>query len=141
MTPADQWYYLEGSETRGPVTSAEIARMIKAGSLSAATQVAQAGWPQWTVASIALAHVLSAPGPSATPSEQPIYAIKIHCVSGSDAGKAYMIGVSEVALGRVSGIGQSDPQVTEIMWLSPGKTMYCNSAPSAERNCEWAEPR
>ncbi|HWZ33458.1 MAG TPA: PrsW family glutamic-type intramembrane protease [Bryobacteraceae bacterium] len=113
MTPADQWYYLEGSETRGPVTSAEIARMIKAGSLSTATQVAQAGWPQWTVASIALAHLLSAPGPSATPSEQPIYAIKIHCVSGPDAGKAYMIGVSEVALGRVSGIGQSDPQVTE----------------------------
>lgn len=110
---SDQWYYLEGSETRGPVPSAEIVRMIKSGSLNAATQVAQAGWPQWSPASVALANLMSASASAAPQSEQPIYAIKIHCVSGPDAGKAYVIGASEVALGRVSGIGQGDPLVLE----------------------------
>ncbi len=54
------------------------------------------------------------PGPTpVAPGEPPTYAIKIHCVSGPDAGKAYMVGASEVSLGRVSGIGQLDPQVAE----------------------------
>jgi RsiW-degrading membrane proteinase PrsW (M82 family) len=110
---SDQWYYLEGSETRGPVPSAEIARLIKSGKLSAATQVAQAGWPNWSPASVALAHLLSASSAVAPQPEQPVYAIKIHCISGPDAGKAYVIGMNEVALGRVSGIGQNDPQIAE----------------------------
>ncbi len=120
MSPSDQWFYLEGSETRGPVTSAQIAHMVRAGSLTPATQVAQAGWPQWSPASVALAHMLqpqpvapvqaSAPAPAV---ETPVYAIKLQCVSGPDAGKAYMIGAAEVSLGRVSGIGANDPQVAE----------------------------
>ncbi len=117
MTPQDQWYYLDGSETRGPVPSSQIVQLIRAGSLSPASQVAQAGWPQWSPASTALAHLLGAqPAPGPTPvaqGEPPTYAIKIHCVSGPDAGKAYMVGASEVSLGRVSGIGQTDPQVAE----------------------------
>ena len=84
MAPADQWYYLEGSATRGPVAAAEIVRLIKAGTIPASTQVAQAGWPQWSPASVALAHQLSAAAPTA-PAEQPVYAIKIHAVSGPDA--------------------------------------------------------
>lgn len=112
MTPADQWYYLEGSETRGPVGSAQIAQMIKAGTLPAATQVAQAGWPQWSPASAALSHLL-APAQQAAAPETPIYAIKVQCVTGPDAGKAYMIGAAEVSLGRVSGIGQNDPSIAE----------------------------
>lgn len=121
MSPSDQWFYLEGSETRGPVTSAQIAHMVRAGSLQPSTQVAQAGWPQWSPASVALGGILSPPQPIAQtgPSqpvaavETPIYAIKVQCVSGPDAGKAYMIGANEVSLGRVSGIGQNDPQVAE----------------------------
>lgn len=121
MSPSDQWFYLEGSETRGPVSSAQIAQKVRAGSLSAATQVAQAGWPQWSPASVALAHMLApAPTPTAAVAPQPapavetpVYAIKLHCVSGPDAGKAYMIGAAEVSLGRVSGIGLNDPQVAE----------------------------
>lgn len=117
MTPQDQWYYLDGSETRGPVPSSQIVQLIRAGSLSPASQVAQAGWPQWSPASTALAHLLGGqpvPGPTpVAPGEPPTYAIKIHCVSGPDAGKAYMVGASEVSLGRVSGIGQLDPQVAE----------------------------
>jgi RsiW-degrading membrane proteinase PrsW (M82 family) len=121
MSPADQWYYLVGSETRGPVPSAQIAQLIRGGSLSASTQVAQAGWPNWSPASAALSHLL-APQPVAQTAaaqaaapvvDTPIYAIKVQCVSGPDAGKAYMIGAAEVSLGRVSGIGQSDPQVAE----------------------------
>ncbi len=97
--------------------SSQIVQLIRAGSLSPATQVAQAGWPQWSPASTALANLLGAqpaagPVPVA-PAEAPTYAIKIHCVSGPDAGKAYMVGLSEVSLGRVSGIGQADPQVAE----------------------------
>jgi RsiW-degrading membrane proteinase PrsW (M82 family) len=110
MSPADQWYYLVGAETRGPVAAAQIAHMIKAGSLPATTQVAQGGWPQWSPASAALSHLLGPP--QATP-ETPIYAIKVQCVNGPDSGKAYMIGAAEVSLGRVSGIGQSDPSVAE----------------------------
>ncbi len=110
--PADQWYYLEGSETRGPVGSAEIVRLIKAGTIPATTQVAQAGWPQWSPASVALAAQLAAP--AQTPSaEPPVYAIKIHAVSGPDIGKAYVIGANEVALGRVSGVGTTDPGVLD----------------------------
>jgi RsiW-degrading membrane proteinase PrsW (M82 family) len=112
MTPADNWYYLEGTETRGPVTAAEIVRLIRAGTLNASTQVAQAGWPQWSSASVALAHQMGAVTPSA-PADQPVYAIKIRCVAGPDAGKAYVIGATEVALGRVSGVGHSDPHVAE----------------------------
>jgi len=117
MNPTDQWYYLDGSETRGPVPSAQIAQLIKAGSLSPATQVAQAGWPKWSAASVSLSHLLggSQPGlgPAAAQAEPPTYAIKVQCVSGPDAGRAYMIAAAEVSLGRVSGIGQNDPQVAE----------------------------
>lgn len=116
MNGADQWYYLDGSETRGPIPSTQIAQMIRAGSLNPTTQVAQAGWPDWSAASVALSHLLGGSQPGAGPSAPvaaPTYAIKLHCVSGPDTGKAYMIGADEVSLGRVSGIGQNDPQVTE----------------------------
>lgn len=108
MSGVDQWYYLEGSETRGPVPAAQIVQLIKAGSLSPATQVAQAGWPKWSAASVALANLLG--GAQAEPQT---YAIRVHCVSGPDAGKAYMIGAAEASLGRISGIGQHDPEVAE----------------------------
>jgi RsiW-degrading membrane proteinase PrsW (M82 family) len=114
----DQWYYLDGQETRGPVFSAEIASLIQAGSLSGTAQVAQAGWQTWSPASVALAHLLKpkapVPGAVAKPTpEPPTYAIKVQCVSGPDTGKAYMISMAEVSLGRVSGIGQNDPMVAE----------------------------
>src|SRR5580704_14133181 len=120
-TSVDQWYYLDGQETRGPVLSAEIVKLIQSGSLSATAQVAQAGWQTWSPASVALAHLLnppqqlSVPGPGAVakPPEPLTYAIKVQCVSGPDTGKAYMISMAEVSLGRVSGIGQNDPQVAE----------------------------
>src|SRR5580700_3459447 len=114
MSPADQWYYLDGAETRGPVPASQIVQMIKTGTLAAATQVAQAGWPQWSPASAALSHLLNVqPASAAAPPETPIYAIKVQCVSGPDSGKAYMIGAAEVSLGRVSGIGQGDNLVAE----------------------------
>jgi RsiW-degrading membrane proteinase PrsW (M82 family) len=113
----DQWYYLDGSETRGPVPSADIAKLIHAGSLSSSTQVAQAGWQTWSPASTALAHLLTprpqTPSGISKPAEPLTYAIKVQCVSGSDTGKAYMISIAEVSLGRVSGIGQNDPAVAE----------------------------
>src|SRR5262249_47507821 len=108
------WYYLDGSETRGPVPAAQIAQQIRAGSLSPVTQVAQAGWQTWSPASVALSNFLSAAqqGPAA-PLETPAYAIKVQCINGPDAGKAYMIGAPEVSLGRVSGLGQQDASVAE----------------------------
>jgi RsiW-degrading membrane proteinase PrsW (M82 family) len=117
----DQWYYLDGQETRGPVVSAEIVKLIHSGSLSATAQVAQAGWQSWSPASSALSHLLSPPqqqlapvaGAPAKPPDPLTYAIKVQCVSGPDSGKAYMISMAEVSLGRVSGIGQNDPQVAE----------------------------
>jgi len=55
----DQWYYLDGQETRGPVPAADIVKLIQGGSLSAAAQVAQAGWQSWSPASVALARFLT----------------------------------------------------------------------------------
>ena len=111
MNGADQWYYLAGSETRGPVPAAEIVRLIQTRSLDPTTQVAQAGWQTWSPASVALANLLAGARQGAAPAEAPTYAIKLQCVAGPDAGKAYMIGAAEVSLGRVSGIGETDPQV------------------------------
>ncbi len=129
MSPSDQWFYLEGAETRGPVSSQQLVQMVRAGSLNPATQVAQAGWPQWSPVSTALGYLLNQPQPQpqaqplsvpktapsmpAPAMETPVYAIKVQCVSGPDNGKAYMIGAAEVSLGRVSGIGQNDQQVAE----------------------------
>jgi RsiW-degrading membrane proteinase PrsW (M82 family) len=118
----DQWYYLDGQETRGPVPAAEIVKRVQSGTLSATTQVAQAGWQTWSPASVALAHLLTSqpqasgstpPGTAKAASEPLTYAIKVQCVTGPDTGKAYMISMAEVSLGRVSGIGQNDPQVAE----------------------------
>lgn len=119
MNGADQWYYLAGSETRGPVPAAEIVRLLQNGSLPPTTQVAQAGWQTWSPASVALGNLMGGPQPGAgAPNAhpmgaQPTYAIKLQCVAGPDAGKAYMIGVAEVSLGRVSGIGEHDPHVAD----------------------------
>src|SRR5580704_3676219 len=92
-SPVDQWYYLDGQETRGPVVSAEIVKLIQSGSLSATAQVAQAGWQTWSPASVALAHLLNPPVQVSAPKppEPLTYAIKVQCVSGPDTGKAYMI--------------------------------------------------
>jgi RsiW-degrading membrane proteinase PrsW (M82 family) len=113
----DQWYYLDGQETRGPVPAADIVKLIQGGSLSAAAQVAQAGWQSWSPASVALARFLTPqPHQLSVPAAKPeplTYAIKVQCVSGPDTGKAYMISMAEVSLGRVSGIGQNDPQIAE----------------------------
>jgi RsiW-degrading membrane proteinase PrsW (M82 family) len=111
----DQWYYLDGQETRGPVPSADVVTLIHSGALSGEAQVAQAGWQTWSPASVALAHLLK-PQPKEVAKVAPdplTYAIKVQCVSGPDAGKAYMISMAEVSLGRVSGIGQNDPQIAE----------------------------
>jgi RsiW-degrading membrane proteinase PrsW (M82 family) len=114
----DQWFYLDAQETRGPVPAADIVKLIQGGSLNSSAQVAQAGWQTWSPASTALAHLLTPPQPQgavvkAAVPEPLTYAIKVQCVSGPDSGKAYMISMAEVSLGRVSGIGVNDPQVAE----------------------------
>src|ERR1700693_4711886 len=63
----DQWYYLDDQQTRGPVPSADIVKLIHSGSLSSSAQVAQAGWQTWSPASTALAHLLAPPPPPRAP--------------------------------------------------------------------------
>jgi RsiW-degrading membrane proteinase PrsW (M82 family) len=123
MSDAAEWYYLDDSQARGPLSSSELAEKIQRGSLSPTTQVAQAGWSSWLPASEALPGLIGAspasndrqdnvePAPSV---EQPTYAVRVQCISGPDSGRAYIIGDSESSLGRVSGVGQNDPQVGEI---------------------------
>lgn len=130
----DQWYYLDGSETRGPVPGAQIAQLIRGGSLSPATQVAQAGWQTWSPASVALSQYLGAPQAAAAAVPPPTYAIRVQCVSGPDTGKAYMISSPEVSLGRVSGIGQQDPYVADnhvvLSWQN--NVLYFRTFPGAK---------
>jgi RsiW-degrading membrane proteinase PrsW (M82 family) len=120
---ADQWYYLDGSHTSGPVPAAEIAQLIRSGTLGASTQVAQAGGQTWSPASVALAVWLqsAASRPQAPPLE-PTFAIRLQCVSGPDQGKAYMIGLAETSLGRNAGVGAYDPLVADnhliLSWQS-----------------------
>ena len=83
----DQWYYLDGQETRGPVPAADIVKLIQSGSLSATAQVAQAGWQTWSPASTARAHLLRPQLPAPLPGsavkaapEPPTYAIKVQCI-------------------------------------------------------------
>jgi protease PrsW len=111
----DQWYYLDGPSTRGPVPAAEIADLVRRGALNASAQVAQAGWQTWSPAAVALAQLLGGPPPlgPVPVAASPAYAIRIHCTSGPDVGKAYMIGAAEVSFGKVSGLGLNDAAVAQ----------------------------
>ncbi len=106
-----EWYYVEDSQARGPLSSSELIQQVKSGSLNPETQVAQAGWSNWISASEAVGEMLRSSPAASEP--QPTYAIKLNCISGPDAGKAYIIGDSESSLGRASGVGQNDPHVSE----------------------------
>ncbi len=59
MNPSGQWYYLFGSETRGPIDSQQLVQMILGGQLSPAVQVSQAGWQSWSPASSVFAAQLA----------------------------------------------------------------------------------
>jgi RsiW-degrading membrane proteinase PrsW (M82 family) len=150
MNPGGQWYYLVGSDTRGPVTQQQLIDLIRAGQAPPATLVAGAGWQQWQPANAVFADQLSAPAPQpqpaaptpvyqapqAQPQPQPrpqpvamkpqpapaavaapaptaIPAVQLRCVSGPDIGKVFVISSQEVTLGRVAGIGHTDPGVAE----------------------------
>src|ERR1051325_7733306 len=52
-------------------------------------------------------------GPVMGAPQPPTFAVRIHCIAGPDYGKAYMVGTSEVSLGRISGLGQMDPSIAE----------------------------
>src|ERR1700730_17280032 len=109
MNGADQWYYMDGAQTRGPVPGAQIAQLIQNGALSPGAQVAQVGAQTWSPASVALAHLLGPqqpafgptygqPGygqayaPTPAPPAPSTFAVRIHCIAGPDHDKAYMIG-------------------------------------------------
>lgn len=49
----------------------------------------------------------AAPAPTAIP------AIQLRCIAGPDTGKMFIISSAEVMLGRVSGIGQTDPALAD----------------------------
>ena len=114
MAEPDEWYYLDNSKTLGPVSTAELVRLIRSRSIALPPKWRRPDGPKWMDASQALAAQLARPDPSLdAASTRRAYGIKVRCVSGPDAGKAFMIGASELSLGRVAGIGQNDPQVAE----------------------------
>ena len=142
MNPGGQWYYLVGSDTRGPVTQQQLIDMIKAGQAPPATLVAGAGWQQWQPANAVFADQFAAPAPVApapvvqqpqqpsytpqpqvqqqplrpvasAPAPTAVAAVQLRCVAGPDTGKVFVISSQEVTLGRVAGIGQSDPSVAD----------------------------
>jgi protease PrsW len=77
MNPGGQWYYLVGSDTRGPVTQQQLLDLIRAGQAPPATLVAAAGWQQWQPANTVFADQLAAPVPAPAPvpvaSPVPVY--------------------------------------------------------------------
>ncbi len=70
MSPSGQWYYLFGSETRGPIDGQQLVQMIQSGQLNPAVQVSQAGWQSWSPASSVFAAQL-APQQAMAPQYQP----------------------------------------------------------------------
>lgn len=137
MGALGQWYYLEGDQPRGPLDAQQIVQMINSGALSSSVQVAQAGWPQWSPASAVLGNMFSAPAPQPAPppgGEQQPLAIQVRCLRGPDTGKAFMIGASEVAVGRVAGIGVMDPAVADrhaaLSWR--GNVLYFRAFPGCQ---------
>ena len=137
MNPGGQWYYLDGNESRGPVSQQQLLDLVRGGRIPPGTMVAGAGWQQWQPAKAVFADLLAAPPPApATPPapavqqapqpqpQQPkpmaaapvptaIGAVQLRCISGPDNGKVFVISAQEVTLGRVAGIGQQDPSVAD----------------------------
>ena len=137
----DQWYYLDGS---GDPRTRPFRRNRSAHSERFAQRLGarRAGGMADLEPSLHRARAFAGTA-AASPVQKPprlreplTYAIKVQCVSGPDAGKAYMISMAEVSLGRVSGIGQNDPSGGR---KSRGAVVAkeCSALPhlSAERNC------
>ncbi len=169
MNPGGQWYYLAGSDTKGPVPQQQLIELVRSGQIPPATMVAAAGWQQWQPANAVFADQLSTPAPvvappmpapapaprpqplpqaqvqqpqvqqpqvqqqqpqpqpmpqpqPARPQPQPqqpysapaptaIAAVQLRCIAGPDTGKVFVISSQEVTIGKVAGIGQTDPSV------------------------------
>src|SRR5688500_19007877 len=108
MQLPEQWYYMDGTEMRGPVLTSELTRLLESRRVPASTLVAGAGWQQWQPASIVF-ESLSLPPPP--PAATPLRAVALKCIAGPDAGKLYTIGIDTVVLGRATGAGLSDAGV------------------------------
>ncbi|MGE9297363.1 MAG: GYF domain-containing protein [Puniceicoccales bacterium] len=65
-----EWYYAEGNERRGPVTQAELGRLVHAGAIAAETLVWRDGLPQWTPYQQVSAAPASAVAPPQMPTRQ-----------------------------------------------------------------------
>ena len=139
MNPAGQWYYLSGSNPVGPISQTKLAEMIRSGELIPSVQVAAAGWQQWQPAAAVFPELIPvvAPAPQpvmveqsrpqlqvqphpqrpaaqfAAPAPTAIPAVQLRCVAGPDNGKMFIISSAEVMLGRLSGIGQTDPSLAD----------------------------
>lgn len=73
MNPGGQWYYLVGSDTRGPVTQQQLIDLIRAGQAPPATLVAAAGWQQWQPANVVFTdQLVVASAPVAMPAPAPV---------------------------------------------------------------------
>ncbi|BDC50073.1 hypothetical protein F183_A23890 [Bryobacterales bacterium F-183] len=64
MNPGGQWYYLDGNESRGPVSQQQLLDLIRSSRIPADTMVAGAGWQQWQPAKAVFADMLAAPAPA-----------------------------------------------------------------------------
>ncbi len=71
MNPGGQWYYLAGSDTKGPVPQQQIIDLVRTGQIPPSTMVAAAGWQQWQPASAVFADQLTVPQPKPQPQPQP----------------------------------------------------------------------
>lgn len=71
MNPGGQWYYLDGNDTRGPVSQQQLLELIRGGRVPAGAMVAGAGWQQWQPAKAVFADLLAAPATPPPPQPSP----------------------------------------------------------------------
>lgn len=127
MAEEAPWYYLDGTETRGPLDLASLVRLYREGAVGAATPVARAGWSDWRPAAEALSATAPptqiAPPPSGPPGPAPAPAPASHQAT-APFGPAAPAGVSAppapapvaVELRCVAG-----PDAGRAFWIGPSE--------------------
>lgn len=125
------WYYFDGAAPQGPMSKAELAARVAAGTLAPETPVAPEGGSGWVPAheifpiappappppplapaSSPAGAPVAAPTPptlaSSAPAPAPLVAaeqlLPLRCLSGPDAGKAFWVGPALSAVGPAAGL-------------------------------------
>lgn len=119
---AELWFYLDGSEARGPYERKELLARIAAQTLPRSVLVAQAGASAWQAASDAFSELRREPQVAAAASAASASArspgqeqtVPIRAIAGRDAGRTYWIGSTPLSFGPEMGLAPEGAFTAEL---------------------------